>query len=122
MAQAKRERTYTRQLVVRLEESVWEDLTRIAEKLETNTTKLVRDWVGERLRIELESGAGAPLEGRLNPNLERHVRQEMITVTMQSMPTHLHEIFTLVRDQMMEDVLAEQDSEEQRTTRLDAPA
>jgi hypothetical protein len=72
---------------IRLDQRSVTLLREIASEYSLGPTQLVRKWVNERIKIELEAGVLAPNKTSFNPGLERIIRKQVIEALMQQVPT-----------------------------------
>lgn len=94
---------------IRLDQRSVALLREIASEYSLGPTQLVRKWVTERIKIELEAGVLAPNKTSFNPGLERIIRKQVIETLMQQVPTAAHAAMAQVDESALTDVVSQLD-------------
>ena len=94
---------------IRLDQRSVALLREIASEYSLGPTQLVRKWVVERIKVELEAGVLAPNKTSFNPGLERIIRKQVIESLMQQVPTAAAAAMAQVDESAVTDVVTQFD-------------
>jgi predicted DNA-binding protein len=118
----RRERLYTRPIALRLEEDVWEALRALSTALDKTPAALVREWVGERLRIEQEAAQGYRAAGALPDHVEAFAVAQILKSSMASFAASAREAFQSLREQLEQEIHQEYEMAQREAERAEARA